>query len=199
MKIAFTSQSIPRVPAENSPTRGTGDITPGCRTSSLAVVPSIRYNRPVPRTPAVISLVVILVSTVPASCTRPTHAVVAKFEHGGSGLLFRHCRITLGWTAEEFVERCGEPIASIASAVEEDERCFAYKSWAHALGTSDTVAPYFIVCLQPFGSGKRRGTTMVRLEGIPDESIHRYRVSGVFGLQDLPDRLKPLTLTSTTP
>lgn len=104
-----------------------------------------------------------------------TPALVHRFEDGA----FRHCQLTLGWTIDELEAACGKPLKVFPSANDKAERCLVYPSLAVGLAVSTSrAAPYFAVCVRPTEWIERRGTDTKFTE--------KDRVSGVYGLKDLP-------------
>jgi hypothetical protein len=95
----------------------------------------------------VFAIVVSAVGCRVGTFLTPTNAVIARFEPAPEGSRFRACTVYLGWTEDELREECGQPIRAFASA-NGKETCLAYLSVAHAMASSNTSAPYFMVCTE---------------------------------------------------
>lgn len=135
----------------------------------------------------------VLACALFASCAAtPTAAFIARFD-GAPGELrrFRTCRVHLRWSEARLTKRCGDPIALVPSAYEPAERCILYSSVAHALGTRDHVAPYYIICLRTdvrAVSGK---------SGAAFSPDGKWRIASVTGVSAVPSTLLPVDAGAT--
>lgn len=132
-------------------------------------------------------LFVVLSLAAVAGCGVPlksTSALIVRYEpHQSAGHALRACRITLGWTKDELVAACGKPDAQIGHARLLGVSCYAWRSFAHSIGTTDAVAPVMVACLSREQVYRSRDPNSRQGR----ESMDADVVTEVYGLSRMPD------------